>query len=408
MSNLKLDSDEGIIIQTTDVERYKDEEYIEVYEMYLTNKNLICVYEKLNGLFSKSEELVDRLSLTNIKVVKNNIQVFEIDNEEYGMGLQLYFKDGTNEFFIFDKEKELHKWYNNIIETIKNNSPSTNIKTQVIDERKESKINENDLDDVKNEEHIYCPDCGEKLKSDSKFCNSCGSAINKEITDTENKVQETTKDELITERKNVYDGYIHKCPNCGEVLKSFVSNCPACGHELRSTKTSSVVNEFAQKIEKVKSMEQKIELIRNFYIPNTKEDIYEFFILATSNISAGGYDVEAWYSKLEQTYHKAKLSFGNETEFQYLNQLYNKTKKQKKAHFLINNIKRSRFLQSLLLGLFGGILVITGFFLGSLSNNPDSPFYMIAMLGLIPLFGAVFAISNIKDEDKDEKKNNKL
>lgn len=69
------------------------------------------------------------------------------------------------------------------------------------------------------------------------------------------------------------------------------------------------------KLEQVKSPEQKDDLIRNFYIPNTKEDICEFFILAVSNIKAEDDCADAWLAKLEQAYQKARLAFGNDSSF---------------------------------------------------------------------------------------------
>lgn len=242
----------------------------------------------------------------------------------------------------------------------------------------------------------FCINCGQELAEGAKFCANCGKAVGA----SQNVAKE--------QRKTVYDGELHKCPNCGERLDSFVTACPACGYELRGAKVTSVVNELAQKLEQTESVEQKIDLIRNFYIPNTKEDIYEFFILATSNMSAGGYDVEAWYAKLEQAYQKAKLSFGDAPEFQYLNELYGKAKKQQRAKSFTRTIKKSKLLQCLLLGALGAVLMIIGFFGGSMSGDSDSPFYMIAMLGLFPIIGAgIYAMAGVKtdnknDEDEDE------
>ena len=139
----------------------------------------------------------------------------------------------------------------------------------------------------------FCINCGQELAEGAKFCVNCGKAVNNSAT---------------TQRKTVYDGELHKCPNCGELLKSFVTNCPTCGYELRSVKTNSPVNELAKKIEKTTSVAEKIELITNFYVPNTREDIYDFFILAVSNLEDANYDTDdAWLAKLEQTYLKAKI-----------------------------------------------------------------------------------------------------
>ena len=54
--------------------------------------------------------------------------------------------------------------------------------------------------------------------------------------------------------------------------------------------------------------QQKANLIINFSVPNTREDILEFMILASSNIDVKkGIDDEvtkAWLSKLDQVYEK--------------------------------------------------------------------------------------------------------
>ena len=46
--------------------------------------------------------------------------------------------------------------------------------------------------------------------------------------------------------RTVYDGVVHKCPNCGETLQSFVSFCPTCGLELRGSNISNSVREFSE------------------------------------------------------------------------------------------------------------------------------------------------------------------
>ena len=105
---------------------------------------------------------------------------------------------------------------------------------------------------------------------------------------------------------------------------------------------------------------------------------------------------------MEQAYQKARLSFGNSEEFQYLSELYNKAKKQKISKSITRNVKKSKLLQSLLLGALGAIMMIVGFFGGSISGDSDSPFYMVAMIGLFPLMGA-FGFASSGGNDKNNK-----
>ena len=56
--------------QATEVERYGRDEY-SLDEMVLTNKYIICVYEKSNGLFSKAES-IEPESISSSLIIKKN------------------------------------------------------------------------------------------------------------------------------------------------------------------------------------------------------------------------------------------------------------------------------------------------------------------------------------------------
>ena len=79
-------------------------------------------------------------------------------------------------------------------------------------------------------------------------------------------------------------------------------------------------------------------MIRSFSIPNTKEDILEFMILAASNIDLKLYGEEdraginspqrlisdAWLAKFEQAYEKARFSFSGYPDFVNIKEIYEK------------------------------------------------------------------------------------
>ena len=236
----------------------------------------------------------------------------------------------------------------------------------------------------------YCSKCGEKLVDGAKFCQRCGTPVHEGFYKNSE------------ERLQGYEGKIYKCPNCGEVLKSFVRNCPACGFELRGAKVTSAVREFALKLEAIearreyekpkgifsasqnqinisKTDEQKISLIQNFSIPNTKEDMLEFMILATSNINAKSYDsanssitrgekaiTNAWNSKIKQVYEKAKRSYGNEADFTEIQELYDK------SNFEIKRAKKNGIIKYGLIFIGSPILlIIVSLALGSMSSGAE-------------------------------------
>lgn len=155
----------------------------------------------------------------------------------------------------------------------------------------------------------FCTNCGAKIADGAKFCPNCGGAINGR---TGNK------------RETVYDGNIHKCPNCGETLSAFVSVCPACGYEIRGKSAADSVQTFYRDLNGAQTTEQKDRMIRNFPVPNTKEDIIEFMILASSNIlGEDERDIyEAWLAKFEQTYQKALILFSGDPDFSRIQQIY--------------------------------------------------------------------------------------
>ncbi len=194
----------------------------------------------------------------------------------------------------------------------------------------------------------YCTECGHELADGIKFCSECGNKVN----------IEKSKDTVLK------DGTVHKCPVCGEQLDSFVLKCPACGYELRGAKSSSSVREFASKVQEIEfsrpkkklniSMgisatdEKLVSLIRNFVIPNTKEDLLEFMVLASSNINLKRYNLfnkvsesqkmvsDAWEAKFEQAYNKAQLTFEDSVEFSKINDIYSKKSNE------INRRKRGK------------------------------------------------------------------
>lgn len=170
----------------------------------------------------------------------------------------------------------------------------------------------------------FCINCGHQLADNAKFCSECGTSTSAYKSHT-------------PQRQTICEGRIHKCPNCGETINSFELVCSACGYELRDVFVSAAIKSFADKIDqlqqagKSKDKNSIINLIRTFPIPNTKEDLFEFIILAGSNIRNDRYGdlpkykqeiSDAWSAKFEQAYHKAHVAFGDDPAFVQINDIY--------------------------------------------------------------------------------------
>lgn len=74
------------------------------------------------------------------------------------------------------------------------------------------------------------------------------------------------------------------CTNCGKELSSFTVVCPACGCEVQGRQAADSVRKFYVDITHAQTTKEKADLIKNYPIPNTKEDIFEFMMAASSNV----------------------------------------------------------------------------------------------------------------------------
>ena len=213
----------------------------------------------------------------------------------------------------------------------------------------------------------FCSNCGQQLADGVKFCSNCGSQVGAPVmppVPPTPPAQPAPKAE-----KNENEFVVYKCPGCHATIKSFMTECPYCGFEIRGVHSVSTVKELAEKLENSKSESHRIIIIKNFPIPNTKEDIFEFMLLATSNFKADDYAMrkgeenisDAWLTKIEQCYQKAVLSFAHSSDFKKIEDMYKKVQtdckekeeqlkteraeqkevKEKKEN--VNNFKTSKF-----------------------------------------------------------------
>ena len=228
-------------------------------------------------------------------------------------------------------------------------------------------------------------------------------------------------------------GDILKCPSCGASVPSLMIICKDCDFEFRNIKANSTVKELVDKLEQatitVVSEEitflnilntdcwtkvdyLKSEIVANFPVPNTKEDLLEFAIFVSSNIdSYKGINVTGnarehrskekwngvWIKKYKEIICKAKLLCKDDPSFPEL---------------IINLIKKKDIkIPSEFEKWIGGIgclsfFVLLIFFYGlvfiynSLSSRspPDPPIHIFLPLLMVVFCGPfiIFVILNYK------------
>ena len=247
----------------------------------------------------------------------------------------------------------------------------------------------------------FCTNCGQQVADGAKFCANCGTPVSQNVSNTE--------------RKTVFDGEIHKCPNCGEVLKSFETACPACNFELRGAQSSSAVKDLAEKLERATSENQRIIIVKNFPVPNTKEDIFEFMLLASSNFDMSYYlahineeDLsDAWLAKIKLCYQKAKLSFSDTADFEKIQSIYDKitnsleSVQQQEQQKAIDKENRAAFLKSKMWIALVAPLSFLGIFLLMGFINSNILAIVFSILSIVSLGASfLFGIRYIKFKNK--------
>ncbi len=107
---------------------------------------------------------------------------------------------------------------------------------------------------------------------------------------------------------------VRKCPACGQILESFQSRCPSCGTEISKVTTAKSVKSFFDTLKSLKD-DSRIDSIRYYPVPNSKEEIFEFTLMAVSLLEgSSSKEKAAWKTKLRQTSAKAMITFADDSD----------------------------------------------------------------------------------------------
>lgn len=190
----------------------------------------------------------------------------------------------------------------------------------------------------------FCANCGNKLDPQSRFCSACGAPINgfaSESVTNNYESQVKAESEVIT-----------TCPSCGGPINSFSPVCPHCGREIRQQSYATACQDLCRRLDEIERTrsnkklvtvlsdvvsksnyslistdKQLLEAINGFIVPNKKDDIIEFLLLAKSRTTLPGpiYDFyelksihalyNAWVSKEKQIIEKADLFLSSDSDY---------------------------------------------------------------------------------------------
>ena len=228
-----------------------------------------------------------------------------------------------------------------------------------------------------------------------------------------------------------YFSKAEKCLNCGSEITSFDLKCAYCGHEFQTARISTATI-LANKINQLESQrnthhykniakygdknkidaieKQKIELIKNFIIPNTKQDIFEFMILSITNFDIEYYKThideedisDAWAIKIEQCYQKANLLLEGKDKSKII-ELYNKIKPEieKAKNFKQKELKkkkRQKIKKITLFSCFGILLAVLILVLGGVFVHPIFGF---TLLLIIFMYTMIYFLNKHENNKKD-------
>lgn len=418
MEKLKLDKDEVILLEDRCV-NYKGSltDAKRIDELTLTNKRLIAFYS------IKREDYSFEISLEDIK--RHNGDVMADYHKDFNIGdcLRIQTYDGIECFGLngvdsikedfrelFSSKSSAYRVITKWIETIKdacNGRGFNEYREPVKAPRKET---------ATLKEFITCSKCGKEFSKESLFCPYCGTPVNKVEPQVVPPVPEVPTKKV--EKKEPEKNKIQKCPVCGDIIPSDAIRCPSCGYEVTGREAVSSVKDFFDTVSSIKGEDKKIEAIKMYAIPNNKEDILEFMLLAVSNFDAKLYATNnqgenlstAWYTKIEQCYKKGMLLFDKPSDIEKIEKLYKETQIKTKS------IKHTRLIL-IISGIATIIVSILLIVLGTKTGeNGDSEVGIASYIGMailaIGIIVLVFGLKKKKtnaqlEQERIEKMNKK-
>lgn len=126
-------------------------------------------------------------------------------------------------------------------------------------------------------------------------------------------------------------GVLTKCPSCGAPVGAFASVCESCGHEFAEIDANRTIKALAARFEEIERevekqglglsrrtreiVERKSRVIRDFPIPNAREDLQQLIHFIHPKTSQGvkpDPNIEDWRAKFTEVMSRAKAAYRND------------------------------------------------------------------------------------------------
>lgn len=312
MADYNLDFDEGIILETEGVRRSGNGGNSYIKKMLLTNKNIIYVTsQKTGGMFSKSVDVVDKIPLSEVKVIDGQVFVAQKKTDLFEYALQIQFVSGTEEYSYSEGSKKItNQWVSELNRLLGSGQPVQNpgaskkdffgglsglassvgtmagtisqsvssVARQAADQAGISYENAKAQVELKKQEQAqadavfqqtfapqqqaqpsgsFCVNCGTRLDPGARFCPGCGTAV-KSATTSVPPIPVAPQNPGT--RQQEFAGTVLKCPNCGAVISQTTAVCPECGHKITGQAAVSSVRTFEAQLMALESRRKKSAL----------------------------------------------------------------------------------------------------------------------------------------------------
>ena len=155
-------------------------------------------------------------------------------------------------------------------------------------------------------------------------------------------------------------GSVLKCPQCGAVVNRMMGKCPECGHVFTGVSAGMSVKSLTQEIKAMsivkKAMGGEVELIRNFPIPNSKDELMDLMLFLKNYESQYVTDSSLIDNKLKESVDRCRVLFKDDPEVNKLvgecEQKIKKSKKSKSIKYLFSILSFLLIIGGCTLGLY--------------------------------------------------------